>query len=1095
MRARCPSSLILEQFALSDAGAGDLRAHVAECTTCRDVIDDIRENQRFVERAGATLAEVFDSPDTAPTPRDAVSGYELVEEVARGGQGVVYRAVQIATNRPAAVKVLLAGSLAGARQRRRFEREIEIAANLRHPNLVTVFGSGVNSAGRPYVAMEFVRGVPIDRFVREQFGDPGAGDRGRVNAIVRLVGDVAAGVGHAHAAGVIHRDLKPSNILVEENGTPRVLDFGLARDAHTAPDATVTQEFVGTPAYASPEQLSGDAALVGTRTDVYALGLVLYRLLTGQHPYPCDGRFVEVAEHARHTEPARPARFIPRLSTDVETIVLKCLAKDPARRYPNAAVLASDIDDYIEGRPISARRESAAYVLRKLALRHRAVSVAAALVLMTVIGSAVGLAILARDLDRTRRDAEAWLTASEILRGRLMAGTGDAARAEALLWRQAIHGAGGAADSAVNRADAGIKPIAEHARWALMELYSRHPCLLRLRSDGTTLCLGFNADGSLWSVNTLGARSVWSADGALLSRSDPILSGPDILGVADPLGRAGTVSYGSTLTVVALDTGRIRSGTIDFPWTNSGHFSDDLSMFAAIRAYDTGDVVVFDTATMSVITTIAALATDAAFMRTPDGALHLLIAGWYEGRYALVDRTVSDWKVAHVFPIPGAFSPSPMHTTRRVFPLPSQNAVITTINSTAFRFNLLDVDAPPIVAHTINSIVGLDTGAGVVAMVLSDSVVELLDARDLTPIRTIFRDATLGCLDIDDRRGLIAHGGSGPGIRVLEVAARPWLEQLPASTVTHPSVAIAPDGAVAWVDDAGTLSIRSPGAGETVSRPAHTGQSTSVAFSPSGGELVTTGLDGSIHVWSRDTEPPNLARTLATGLVQMWCVQYSPDGRIIAACGERGTLWLGTSAGQQPGIVVRALGRGAKLAFSPDSLRVAIASTDGRATIWDTATGACVRTIKVASEPARAIAWSPDGHTIAVGADDRSVSIWDAATGARVHRIPGLPWGPFDLAYHPTGHVLFAVGRSGALIALDTQLAEELATFAVHDRHIFGVAVSADGSKIITSGQDPWIGITNLDHLARYIDANAPYWRDQFRTSGVECLPDADVSR
>jgi serine/threonine protein kinase/Tfp pilus assembly protein PilF len=389
-----------------------MRTHAMGCEACAEALEEIRENLRFLGHAAGMLADAIDSPGalaarhTTHTPPTSVRGFDLLEEINRGGQGVVYRAVQTATKRPAAVKMLLGGAFATERQRQRFEREIEIAARLRHPNIVSVFESGTASDGCPFVAMEFVEGVPLDRFVRDRHADSRRSDRARIDEAVRLVGMIASGVGHAHTSGVIHRDLKPSNILVESSGNPRVLDFGLARPLDASRNVSTTHEFVGTPAFASPEQLGGDPALVDARADVYALGLILYNTLTGRHPYPCDGTIAELARHAITTEPTPPSRHVSRLPMDVETITLKCLSKDRTRRYANASALASDIEDYLHGRPISARRDSTMYVLQRLAMKHRIPAIACVLVAITIVASTVTLAVLAKDLADKRDELQ-----------------------------------------------------------------------------------------------------------------------------------------------------------------------------------------------------------------------------------------------------------------------------------------------------------------------------------------------------------------------------------------------------------------------------------------------------------------------------------------------------------------------------------------------------------------------------------------------------------------------------------------------------------------------------------------------------------------
>lgn len=383
----CPGPAQLEEIARERVVPPEWAAHVRECGACRAQLDEIRENQRFLADAGELLRRAASARtgSSAANPADrrmqpSIPGFELFEEISRGGQGVVFRGVQIATKRPTAIKMLLSGEFATPRQRLRFEREVEIAARLRHPSIVTVFESGETSAGHPYVAMEFVQGAALDTFVADTLPPPRQRTRADIDAIARLMAAIASAVGAAHTSGVIHRDLKPSNILIDAAGVPRVLDFGLARTAVLEVDTTRTQEFVGTPAYAAPEQFSS-AALVDARTDVYALGVILYGLLAGELPYPASSSFAEVARHVVSTEAPSIAKVVPRVPADLATIIGKCLAKEPARRYASAAALAADLDHYLRNEAIDARRDSAWYMLKKAALQNRRLLAAAAIVL------------------------------------------------------------------------------------------------------------------------------------------------------------------------------------------------------------------------------------------------------------------------------------------------------------------------------------------------------------------------------------------------------------------------------------------------------------------------------------------------------------------------------------------------------------------------------------------------------------------------------------------------------------------------------------------------------------------------------------------
>ncbi len=303
----------------------------------------------------------------APLPAGRLGSYEDAQEVSRGGQGVVFRALQPGTHRPVALKRLRAGSLAGTAMRRRFEREIEAASQLRHPGIVTVYGMELVD-GEPLLAMEWIEG----RSTRE-WALGADGPRPGVRAVLELFEQICAAVHHAHQNGVLHRDLKPSNILVDANDAPHVLDFGLAKeigaDAEHS-DLTMSSDFVGTPAYASPEQLDGGSARLDVQSDVYSLGVVLYEMLAGERPYDQSGglrEFLGAIERGAHVPPSRRRSGVSR---DLDLVTGKALAHDRAQRYQSVDALLSDVRRVLAGEAVLAHPPSVLYQLRKMVRRH-----------------------------------------------------------------------------------------------------------------------------------------------------------------------------------------------------------------------------------------------------------------------------------------------------------------------------------------------------------------------------------------------------------------------------------------------------------------------------------------------------------------------------------------------------------------------------------------------------------------------------------------------------------------------------------------------------------------------------------------------------
>ena len=397
---------------LSAADEARFDAHVTSCSRCRKVVGTFardRElalgNQQACEKIavpGSDRSTFVLGSDKKPSIADSIEGYEILNEIHRGGQGVVYKATQKATKRTVALKVLLEGPYASPRQRHRFEREVDLVASLQHPNIVTVFESGVTGNELHYFAMEYVHGQPLDTYMKQSSLT--------VDETLRLFQKICMAVNYAHQKGVIHRDLKPDNILIDGEGEPRVLDFGLAKAAgpgmQNGAPVTVTGDFMGTLAYASPEQTKGDPHLIDIRTDVYSLGVVLYEMLTGEFPYDVVGQMAEVLHNIAEAEPRRPSTIRRRVNDEVETIVLKALSKERDRRYQSAETLARDIGHFLNGYPIDAKRDSALYVLRKQLKRYKVPVVIAVAFMVLVTGSAIGFWLLWGRADEQRQLAD-----------------------------------------------------------------------------------------------------------------------------------------------------------------------------------------------------------------------------------------------------------------------------------------------------------------------------------------------------------------------------------------------------------------------------------------------------------------------------------------------------------------------------------------------------------------------------------------------------------------------------------------------------------------------------------------------------------------
>ena len=336
--------------------------------------------------------------------------YELIEKIAHGGMGVVYKARQRSLNRTVALKMILSGQLASEEEVRRFYSEAEAAANLEHSGIVPIHEVGQHE-GQHYFSMGFIEGQSLARRIAD---GPLRSDKA-----AELTKQVAEAIAYAHDRGVIHRDLKPANILLDREGQPRVTDFGLAKRIEGDSDLTATGQILGTPSYTPPEQASGSIHEIGPLSDVYSLGAILYCLLTGRPPFQAASH-VETLKQVAEQEPASPRQLNATVPKDLETICLKCLEKDPGERYETAAKLADDLDRFLRDEPIHARPIGVVERLMRRSRKHRRMIISASIAIVATIVLITGGSL-----------AWNWYSTSQ-LGGLTLTTTGDPLTAEVL---------------------------------------------------------------------------------------------------------------------------------------------------------------------------------------------------------------------------------------------------------------------------------------------------------------------------------------------------------------------------------------------------------------------------------------------------------------------------------------------------------------------------------------------------------------------------------------------------------------------------------------------------------------------------------------
>jgi len=1039
---------------------------------------------RCLYRAGleATPPSEVGGDSALPSARD-FGDYELLEEIGHGGMGVVYRARQKSLNRIVALKVLLFGPHASVESVKRFRAEAVATAALQHPNIVAIHEVGFCS-GQHYIVMDFVEGQPLSALIR---GSPLPARRA-----ASYVKAVAEAMHYAHERGILHRDLKPANVLIDASDQPRVTDFGLAKRLEGDSDLTVSGQLLGSPNYMPPEQATGKRGRLGRRSDVYALGAILYHALTGRPPFLGEG-MAETVQQVLNAEPVSPRLLNPGVPQDLETVCLRCLEKEPGKRYATAQMLAEELGRYLEGKPVHARPVSRLAKAWRWCQRNPRLATAVGVALLSLLIGLAGVSWQWRRAESQRQRAEANellarqnVYASDMLLAQHAQVAGDLRLTESLLDK---HRPRGNAESRNQKGETDLRGWEWRYLWQLCQADEAYKLQPNARSVGA---MAISQDGRVLAAQTGENRiALWDLTSRRLMNELEIPHGIDRLRLS------------STGTLLAVTT-RPAPGepTVEIWDLTAREIRRTLSYASPVRSL--------------------AFSPDGRLLATFEDRGGIRLVEW------AADRSLTNFQV----PPPSRL----MFAGGVEFTFDGGRLVI---GEGYGRIRILNLPAGPVV--TIRNLTR--PGNGVTALACSPS-------SDLIAVATS-EDIHLWDARSGERRGqLIGHehvvrglaftpdgqhlasAGANRSIRVWSVADQALLNSVQGHEGEGRVLAFLPDGralatgcsesvACLWDLTAARSSIThtnlttSYGTGSMIAVEAPSYAPGSLdqkvvgrfgfAFTPDGRHFITTDREGTLGIW--ETRSTRCVDPLPALGSNHWGVALSPDGHWLAAGTTSGKVnlwdwkerhlvktveipfeWFGDLRFSRSGhflfgrtvrndltasvriwrtndwAIVAWVGTQSSNLYSvdlsPDDRLLATGYANGVVRLGPFRSGELGMNILNHGSGVPALVFSPDGRVLASGSRGGDVRLWNVVAGRELPTLRGH-LGAYSAAFSPNGRRLATGGAvaQDAVILWDIATQREILTLHRQGDAFFQVACSPDESTLAATS---FAGLTYL---------------------------------